>query len=193
MDNKDLFLSSEQVRLRAFREDDLADLYAYVSHAELVGRRYLPWSVPKSEPLTEKHIQASLEEWGERERRLTLAVTSVDSDTVIGHIGAGWRWDPWAPGIGMAIAVEHQRKGFGSEALQLMLKYLFESLPANNVSAWIDDWNGAGLRFCGKQGFKSCGTMRRAGLRKGAFYGSVTMDMLRREWVAMQKGGNNGS
>ncbi|MDH3943551.1 MAG: GNAT family N-acetyltransferase [Anaerolineae bacterium] len=193
MDNSDVFLTGDKVRLRAFREEDQDAAYSYLSQPELDGRRYLPWKLPNSGPLTQASIKVCLEDWSERDKKMVAAITPAGEDRVIGHVGGSWKWDPLLSSVWLVVDPREQRKGFGSEALQLMLGYIYENLPANNISLWVSDWNEAGLAFGRSQGFKECGVMRRAGLRDGAFYGEVVMDLLRREWIKMEKEAHDGA
>ena len=193
MDDRDLFLTGSKIRLRAFREADVESLYKYVSHPDLKGRQYLPWSIPRILPLRQDHITKAIEEWNSEDKAVTLAITQVDQDEAIGHIGAGWDWDPLMPTIWMALSPLEQRKGYGTEAIGIVLRFLYENHPANHVSIWVDDWNQAGVEFLKATGFSSSGKMRRSGMRNGRFVDTVVMGILRREWLAKVEEGIYGA
>ena len=91
--------------------------------------------------------------------------------------------------MAVVIGPGHQRRGYGSAALRLILSFLFDQTPAHCVTAWIDSWNEAGLALAGHLGFRRAGQMRRVGLRGGQFYDTVVLDLLRPEWV--ERGGGS--
>jgi len=181
--------TSEKIHLRPFLHGDLAAVTAYLNHDELVGRRYLPHGFPDALPLAESQIDGVLKKWGEKERGLALAVVHTASDTFIGHVDCSWHWDPHAPDLSIVIGPEHQRQGYGSAALAMMLAFFFRETVAHNVAGWVSDWNEAGRAFAAAHGFTESGAMRRAGIRNGAYVDLQLVDILRPEWQA-QQGGN---
>jgi RimJ/RimL family protein N-acetyltransferase len=70
----------------------------------------------------------------------------------------------------------------------LLLHYLFENTPAHNVSGWLADWNQAARGFAQKHGFRESGRSRREGIRQGAYYDGILVNILRPEWEAGQEG-----
>ena len=178
---------SQRVILRAFEPEDLSSLHTYLNHPDLLGRRYLPWGFPDDAPLSKKKLEAVLEKWGKEEDGFNLAVVLQDTQKVIGHAGCDWGWDLHCPDMTLVIDPVHQRQGYGSEVLHILLNYLYEQTPAHNVSVWMADWNHPARQFAEKYGFRECGQWRRAGLRGGAFFDMVQMDILRAEWLARKE------
>lgn len=177
------------VRLRAFEPGDAAALDGYLNDPSLVGRRYIPWSFSDTLPLSSQQMAAIVQKWGEMEKGLVLAVVERANDQVVGHAEGNWEWDPHSPSVSVVIDPAKQRKGFGSEALVLLLRHLFDYTPAHAISVWIADWNQEGQRLARRYGFRESGRMRRAGLRQGAYFDLVVMDLLRREWQATTRDG----
>jgi RimJ/RimL family protein N-acetyltransferase len=180
--------SSKRIRLRAFHAADASDLVGYLNHPDLEGRRYIPWKYPHTLPLSTTHVEGILSQWSEAEKGLTLAVCLLPESVLIGHLCLDWGWDAHSPSIALVIAPEHHRLGYGSEALQLGLKYLFEETPAHNVSAdWVADWNIPAQAFLQKHSFQKAGRARWAGLRHQQPYDMIAWDILRTEWCAIQE------
>ena len=175
---------SDHISLRPFSAGDATALEKYLNHPDLEGRRYLPWRFPEVAPLSLGQIEAVIDEWGKEKDRLHLAVIQRESGEMIGHAECDWDWDPHNPSVSVVIDQGHQRQGFGSQALQLLLNYLFGFMPAHNITAWIAAWNAPALAFAAHHGFRQAGRMRRAGIRHGAYYDVVILDMLRSEWQA---------
>jgi len=181
---------SEQITLRPFEPEDVPALAVYLNHPELAGRRYIPDGLPDTVPLSMGQVAEVVQRWQQAEKELNLAVVQVLKGELVGHVTADWGWDPHNPSVSVAIGPSHQRQGYGAAAVGLVLDYLFGQTPAHCITAWIDDWNEAGLAFAAHAGFRRAGQMRRAGLRGGRFYDVVVVDLLRSEWVARGGGGD---
>lgn len=179
---------SQRLMLRAFEPADLAALQALLNQPGLEGLRYIPGGFPGDLPLSAGQVEKILARWSEAEEEAHLAVILRESQDLVGHAELEWGWDPHAPSVSLVIAPSHQRKGYGSEVLHLLLRYLYENTPAHNVTLWAADWNQAGQAFASKHGFQECGRWRREDLRHGAYVEIVVFDILRPEWVALQEG-----
>jgi len=177
------------IRLRAFEPGDAAEVKAYLNHPALVGRRYVPWSFSDTVPLSSQQVAAIVQKWGETEKGLVLAVVQQASGQVVGHAECDWDWDPHNPSVSVVIDPAQQRQGLGSEALALLVRYLFDYTPAHTVACWIAGWNLEGQSLTRRHGFHDSGRMRRAGLRQGIYFDLVVMDLLRREWQAATRDG----
>jgi len=173
--------------LRAFEPEDAEALAGYLNHPDLIGRRQIPWRFSDVTPLSRRQIQAVLESWAGEEKGLPLAIVRAEDGRLIGHAECSWEWDPISAGLSVVIDPAFQRQGYGSEALSLLVRYLFEWTPANAVQCWITGWNEPALRFAARHGFQANGVMRWAGLRQGRPYDTVVADLLRAEWQG--KGG----
>lgn len=181
---------TDRLRLRAFEPEDLPALHAYLNYPELTGRRYLPWRFPADLPLSKAQVENLLKRWSEGEKEFHLAITLREDGTLIGHANCDWGWDAHCPEIDLAISPAYQFQGYGSEVLILLLNYLFDQTPAHSISSGMASWNRDAKNFALKHGFTQSGAMRRAGLRKGAFYDWLGVDILRPEWLTLaSKGG----
>lgn len=179
---------TERTYLRPFEPADLSALQTYLNHPELAGRRYIPWGFSEDLPLSAKQVEGIYNKWCEGENEFHLAVVSQDKQEVIGHTELDWGWDPHCPFVAVLIAPSHQRQGYGSEVLSLLMRHLFENTPAHNVHSWMADWNQAARRFAKEHGFLESGCSRHEGLRQGKYFDAILVDILRPEWQASQGG-----
>lgn len=178
---------ADHVLLRAWEPGDAEGLHSLLNHPALIGRRYLPHSFPDGLPLSLRQVEQVLERWSEARDGFHLPAEHLTSGQVIGYAEADWRWDPHAPQVAVVVDPYQQRKGYGSEILDLVLTYLFEQTVAHAVHAWYADWNQAAAGFLARHGFQEAGRVRRAGLRQGGYYDLVAADLLRAEWVARRE------
>ncbi|MBD2866617.1 GNAT family N-acetyltransferase [Paenibacillus oceani] len=73
---------------------------------------------------------------------------------------------------------EFRHKGYGQEAVRLLLHYGFTELHLHNVELGVYEYNKAAIRCYEKCGFREIGRRRKAKLIAGRRYDIVWMDML---------------
>jgi [ribosomal protein S5]-alanine N-acetyltransferase len=162
-------LRGRRIRLRQIREVDLDRLYD--AHADIANRgAYYPRGV-MSEPAFRKEF-ADGGFW-EREKG-TLLIVDGD-DEVAGHIEffkPVSYWDAYE----LSYQLYDQRfagRGFTSEAVQLLVDYLFANKKTHRIHLVIVPENAASRRIAEKCGFVLEGTAR------GAFFnGGRNQDVL---------------
>ncbi|MGD9676027.1 MAG: GNAT family N-acetyltransferase [Candidatus Bipolaricaulia bacterium] len=185
---------TERTVLRALEPEDAVPIQAYLNDAGLIGCRYLPGPVQDIAPVSRAQATAAIEAWGKTQAGFTLGIEAKALGRLIGHASCDWSWDPHCPSLAVVIAPSQQRAGLGSEVARLLLEVLFCETPAHTVLGWLTSWNATALAFAAAQGFSECGRIPRAGLRDGAYYDDVVVDLLRREWLACRgKGGSDGA
>jgi RimJ/RimL family protein N-acetyltransferase len=170
--------------LRPFEESDSVQLGKLLNRHELIGRRYLPHKYGDDLPLSSRAVENIIDKWVEGDKQATMAIISRETEQLVGYAGMGWGWDAHSPWLSVVIDPRSWRRGFGSEALELLLVHLFGSTVAHSISAWLPEWNREGLAFARAHGFAPSGRIRRAGVRDGAWYDTIPVELLRREWLA---------
>ena len=80
---------------------------------------------------------------------------------------------------------KHQRKGYGTEAVNLLLDYGFSFLNFRNISLNVFEYNEAAYNLYKKIGFKEVGRLRKAAEILGETYDIIIMDMLREEFQSV--------
>ena len=89
----------------------------------------------------------------------------------------------------MAIALGERSywgKGFGTDAMQIMLRYAFCELNLRSVGLIVFEYNPRAIRSYEKIGFVHEGRIRGAILREGKRWDFLYMGLLREEWSARQ-------
>ncbi len=109
-------------------------------------------------------------------------------ETIIGFIGyfnADRRIGKVEVGIGIGEKA-YWGKGYGREAMRLLLAHLFDDLGFQRVE--LDTWSGneRAIRSYIACGFQIEGRLRRAELVEGTYYETIIMGLLREEWQARQ-------
>jgi RimJ/RimL family protein N-acetyltransferase len=124
-------------------------------------------------------------------RRLPYEINSESTNAgadaagdLLGFIKLDWiEWSQGAGSVSLGIGEPAERgKGFGSDALRLLLRYTFGELNLYRLGAVIPEYNQVALRLFEKSGFKVEARQREALHRAGSRWDIIRMGLLREEW-----------
>ncbi len=94
--------------------------------------------------------------------------------------------DTWAHGNGwVGIAIGNRAdwgKGFGTDAMRVLLRFAFTELNLHRVSLSVFEYNPRAARVYEKLGFEVEGRQRQRLHRDGRWWDSIFMGLLREEW-----------
>ena len=116
---------------------------------------------------------------------LFFAIRAQESDAVIGFIGLFDLYPQHGDTL-VAIALgerEYWGKGYGTDAMRIMLRYAFRELNLSRVGLIVFEYNPRALRSYEKVGFILEGHVRKALLRDGKRWDYLYMGILREEWL----------
>jgi ribosomal-protein-alanine N-acetyltransferase len=99
----------------------------------------------------------------------------------IGHIG-GYMHGRISLEIGFALVPSERGKGYGTEAIQMMVDYLFLEKDIVRVQAPAATGNIASQKALEKAGFLKEGLMRKSWYVKGEYIDQYLYSILREEW-----------
>lgn len=77
---------------------------------------------------------------------------------------------------------EDRNRGYGAEAIELIVRYAFEDLGLNRVGLSVFAFNEAAISTYERLGFEHEGRLRAAVRRADGFHDAVLMAVLRDEW-----------
>jgi len=84
--------------------------------------------------------------------------------------------------IGYLLVPSERRKGYCSEAVMIMVDYLFLSKDVARVQAHTDVGNEGSQKTLEKAGFKKEGTLRKSFFMRGELRDAYVYSILREEW-----------
>ena len=87
----------------------------------------------------------------------------------------------------LSVIVGHpddRHRGYGTEAIELLLRYAFEELGLNRVALSAFDFNGEAIAAYEKLGFAVEGRYRQAIKRNSGFHDVILMSIVKGEWQA---------
>lgn len=115
----------------------------------------------------------------------TLDIVTLAEDKLIGTVGLESIDHLNRTGtLGIFIGdVEEREKGYGTEAINLILDYGFNYLNLNNIKLDVVEFNERAIACYKKCGFKECGRRRKSEFVDGKYYDRLSMDILKEEFT----------
>ena len=171
----------KKVTLRSF---ELADIEEIMKHWNTISlRRELGPVVPDSR---EERLHWIRRTWEERKvgRGYTFAVEDLKTKRLLGYASLkGVRPINRTASVSIAIFSEEDRgKGFGTDAMKVLLRFGFDFLNLHRIGLNVFDTNPRAIRVYEKVGFKKVGVMRHTDFVEGKYVNDVAMDILEDEW-----------
>lgn len=152
----DICIETDNLIIRPFQINDLDSLHSIVSREEVV--KFLPEEAMSREEVRqvmEWLVNCYKENKPEKIIKFTVAVTDIKSGCVIGWCGLGpLDFDGSLIELYYGLAPEYWGKGLATEASRAMLKYAFEVIGLETVTAVVDPENIASVRVVEKIGMK---------------------------------------
>lgn len=78
-------------------------------------------------------------------------------------------------------------QGYGSDAMVVLLRYLFDEMNINRVGLYVDVGNHRALRSYEKCGFSREGVVRQYRFKDGRYLDSVQMSILQQDWASRKE------
>ncbi len=174
--NHSLFYG-QLVRLSACRPEDTAALSLWSEDAEYLRNLDTDFAVPSSFESFEKSS-------GKSSNSMEFRLRTLENDTLIGFVSIfSIEWNDQCGKIAIGIGDPNFRgKGYGIDALQLILRYGFCELNLYRIGLDVISYNTNAIRAYQKVGFQVEGTMRESVLRDGQKYDRILMSILRNEF-----------
>ncbi len=181
MNSANLFYG-EHVRLTALRPDDAQTMVRWYEDGEFARLFDANPAYPKTDSALSKWLQDL-----DRDKDLfAFAIRLLYSDDLIGYIDIdGIQWAHRCGWLTIGIgSTDHRRKGYGSEAMQLMLRFAFHELNLHRLQLTVFGYNQPAIWLYEKLGFQREGAFREFLLRDGQRYDMLIYGLLAREWEA---------
>lgn len=114
----------------------------------------------------------------------TFAIVTLDEDKLIGTVGLeSINHLHREATLGIFIGdKDYLSKGYGTEAIKLILDYGFNYMNLNNIKLNLMEFNERALKCYIKCGFKEYGRRRKCRFINGKYYDSIEMDILAEEF-----------
>ena len=170
-------LKGKSIQLRTVRQPDLQELY--VRHIDLANRGdFFPLGF-----VSEIEFRQRFEKNGFWEKEEGLLLIVDESGTMLGHIEF-FKTVNYLDELELSYQIYDQAdrgKGYTTEAVNLLVRYLFGRLKVNRIRLIIHPENCASRRVAEKCGFTLEGTARGAWYHQGISHDVEVYAILREE------------
>ena len=117
-----------------------------------------------------------------------FVVHTLIDDKTIGFVELdGFNWAARCAWVGIGIGdPDYRGKGFGTDAMKVLLHYAFRGLNLNRVNLNVFEFNKRAIASYEKCGFKYEGTLREMIYKDDRRWDVIEMGILRSEWEVLQ-------
>jgi RimJ/RimL family protein N-acetyltransferase len=175
-------LTGPRVALRRFRPGDTDRFVAYRSLEEVA--RYQSWDAPYPREEGARFIREIAEDHPDTPGDwFQFAVALRQAGELIGDCAAlPQADDPRQCEIGFTLAPQYQGRGYATEAVRLLLAYLFTARGKHRITAYCDPRNTASAALLERLGMRREGHLRESTWAKGEWTDDLVYGLLRDEW-----------
>ncbi len=123
---------------------------------------------------------------GKDEHNKCWVIALKENDQYIGSIGLhGIDWINRRAELGIVIGYEeYLDKGYGTEAIKLLLDFSFRQINLHRVRLRVHEYNQRGIQCYKNCGFKEEGRMRDEIFYQGKFWDMIFMGILEDEYIS---------
>ena len=173
-------LHTERLLLRRITESDVKNIFEIYSDPETAR---FDWYYPIESMDKVTKIIDSFEEGYEEKEEITWGVVRKDDNKLIGYCCLGdFQEGPRSCEIGYGFNREYWNKGYGTEAVQILVKFAFEEMNINRIAGTVTLGNDASIKALKKCGFQQEGIFRQRTFMKGEFVDDVILAILMEDY-----------
>jgi RimJ/RimL family protein N-acetyltransferase len=162
-----------------------ADIVSQWTHdAEYLRLLSADIAKPRSPAQIKKQYEEMDKEAEKRRNEFNFALRLKEDDRLIGFTRLmGIEWTHGTGKLHLGIGDPNDRgKGYGTEALQMLLRYAFDELNLYRLAASTVEYNTGAIRFFERAGFVVEVRRRQAVQRDGKRWDAVMLGLLRDDW-----------
>lgn len=179
----------DKVVLREFRPEDISGMRAWATDPEVT--RYLSsrYMLPQTWEQTEDYLRGVLS--GDA-GGANFVIAEKGSLNYLGQCNLVLI-DQQSRKATLAIVMprEHHGKGYGGEAIGLLLRFAFDQMNLNRVSLHVIEDNPRAIALYERCGFRLEGRLRQEQYQDGRYKDILVMGALRDEYRAMHENGRD--
>lgn len=175
------YLIGKRIILRDYRREDLEPIRKWVNDPEVTDYLSDIFLYPHAVIQTENFVNAMMEGKGDTKG---FIIADRETEEYIGQIDLfHFDWKNRSAELGIVIGrKELLGKGYGSEAILLLERFVFERLNLNRLELRVYDYNVRAYRAYLKCGFKEEGRLREKRFMNGRYVDVILMSLLKKEY-----------
>jgi RimJ/RimL family protein N-acetyltransferase len=140
-------------------------------------------------PLSPGQIKKRYEKAEKEKNQFIFAIRTRADDRLVGFVKLfGIEWNNATGMLTMGIGLPEDRgRGYGSDALRLILRYAFGELNLHRLGVNTFEYNAGAVRFLERAGFVIEVRRRQAIHRDGRRWDALILGLLREDWERAQR------
>jgi RimJ/RimL family protein N-acetyltransferase len=184
--DRNLF-EGKRVRLTCLTRDDAPEMAQWTCDAGYL--RLQDTEIAAME--TPEEVASFIERQNDSSTSYAFGIRRLADNTLVGTIGLyDIAWSNRTAWVGVGIGRrEDWGNGYGSEAMDLVMRYAFDELNLHRLQLTVIDYNPRALKMYEKLGFVREGAYREFVERDGARHDLILYGLLRPEWRARPRRG----
>ncbi|WP_461615813.1 GNAT family N-acetyltransferase [Clostridium sp. Marseille-QA1073] len=173
-------LKGDRVKLSALKKEDVDKITMW--HEDVDFLRNYDGKI--AYPETKESIEKWYEETINSKENFCFSIITLEEKNMIGFLVlSSIMWNNGSSWISICIGDEKNRKkGYGSEALRLLIDYSFRELNLYRLQLTVFSYNTSAIKTYEKLGFKKEGVYREAIYRDNNRYDMYLYGLLKKEW-----------
>ncbi|MBW4648038.1 MAG: GNAT family N-acetyltransferase [Kastovskya adunca ATA6-11-RM4] len=173
-------LQGDRVRLDALKRGDLLLMGKWYQQADFLRLLDARPAIPQSETI----LAAWLEERHRATDGFIFGIRLVETEELLGWVELeNILWTHQVAWVSVCIGnSQHRGKGYGYEAMQLILQFAFDELNLYRLQLTVFAYNDRAIALYKKLGFQQEGTYREFLQRDGKRHDMYLYGLLRPEW-----------
>ncbi|MDQ1913742.1 GNAT family protein [Paenibacillus sp. GD4] len=180
IDYSNYFWQDEEIRLRAIQPEDWES--HYINRFDTPARRLLECAVEL--PPTFAEAKSFIERFSDfSSNRLMFTIENLDGENVGGINLNSIDERNGTFSIGIQIDRDNRGKGYGTRAINILLKYAFFERRLNKFNNFVLEGNEASAAMLRKVGCVQEGVRRQVYYTNGRYYDSILFGLTKDEYV----------
>lgn len=169
------------VRLRAYRTEDMEISLKLIEEEGLRDTLSMEVIFPYSTDAQKEYIENSMKK--NDKNIYNFAIEDKRTKQYIGSCGINeYDMNKRIATIGLFISKDFQNKGYGTDALQVLCKFIFDELNAFKITLFYFDFNENARKLYDKIGFVQEGIYRKELFRYGKYHDVIHMGLFKEEF-----------
>jgi len=135
---------------------------------------------------TEENAKELLEKW--QVGAYDFSIIEKDTDEFIGHVNLfGMDRNLISGTMGIYLCEKARGKGYGKQAIKLLVEYIFSSQVIQNIHLEVFSYNEVAYKTYKAVGFRECGRYHKAKYHLGEYYDIILMEMSKRDYINIKR------
>ena len=190
------YIIGKKIYLRGIEKEDISGNMSQWSNDPEITHYMVMGAVPNSGVIycSWNTLEEEYEQLKNSDKDIVFAIVDKESDKIIGIIGLyGISWIPRLAELRIVIGdKDYWGKGYGTEAIKLVVDYAFDKLNLNNVYLGVNAEHKGAIKAYKNAGFVEEGILRKVQYRNSKYYDAVRMSILREEYYAKKEDKEEG-